>query len=185
MLKYTCKMLKYTCKMLKYTCKLKLAFYLGMWLTNLKHRWLEYRETFMFTQAKSINNYHSHDLQSKSEEHLCVIMFVMWLFCSLWFGASTFTINTSYEWLNYAWVDNLDFTESVVCASIAQLGERKTEDLKVTGSIPVRGTGHTACSFNPFCLSLASHHLTMQNCYLFEFYLSQACFCCFNFSVLQ
>ena len=26
-----------------------------------------------------------------------------------------------------------------VTAAIAQLGERKTEDLKVTGSIPVRG----------------------------------------------
>ena len=26
-----------------------------------------------------------------------------------------------------------------ICAAIAQLGERKTEDLKVTGSIPVRG----------------------------------------------
>eukprot|EP01050_Picozoa_sp_SAG11_P007820 SAG11_NODE_662_length_7875_cov_17.557613_8_plen_78_part_00 len=25
------------------------------------------------------------------------------------------------------------------CAAIAQLGERQTEDLKVTGSIPVRG----------------------------------------------
>ena len=28
-------------------------------------------------------------------------------------------------------------------AAIAQLGERKTEDLKVTGSIPVRGMRHT------------------------------------------
>jgi hypothetical protein len=33
---------------------------------------------------------------------------------------------------------------SVFIASIAQLGERKTEDLKVTGSIPVRGTSFFA-----------------------------------------
>ena len=30
-------------------------------------------------------------------------------------------------------------------ASIAQLGERKTEDLKVTGSIPVGGSVFTFC----------------------------------------
>ncbi len=36
------------------------------------------------------------------------------------------------------------FFSLLFIASIAQLGERKTEDLKVTGSIPVRGT-----SFSP------------------------------------
>ena len=44
--------------------------------------------------------------------------------------------------------DRVSVRVVILVAAIAQLGERQTEDLKVTGSIPVRGK-----LFCMFCIS--------------------------------
>ena len=42
------------------------------------------------------------------------------------------------------------FISDFICAVIAQLGERQTEDLKVLGSIPSRGSSFSSFQFDFF-----------------------------------
>ena len=42
------------------------------------------------------------------------------------------------------------FISDFICAAIAQMGERQTEDLKVLGSIPSGGSSFSSCQFEFF-----------------------------------
>ena len=73
------------------------------------------------------------------------------------------TLDNTHCWSTY---ETLYFTINYEVASIAQLGERQTEDLKVVGSIPTRGTifacfskssNHSVHTLQLSCITIRSH----------------------------
>ena len=67
------------------------------------------------------------------------------------FEPSTFRMQNgrSTTELNALWLRSMQHTFCGLCAALAQLGERQTEDLKVPGSIPGGGTFWQAGPIGP------------------------------------